>query len=115
MVTCRCGALFDVDELKKQLKIENEFYDRAEERFVNRLLDKCCVCAETHDETGYKETVFEKYIHRFCKVCFEDVKRNIKERKKTGENANVIRCKTCMKEHLLDDKLFEGKKKCNIF
>ena len=129
---CLCGNDIDLQNLIKFIKTKPSEKDKkmAENRLLNVLKKKCCLCHESDDQKLFDFKIMQGPIHFMCVDCYD--KERIKEnREQTDDNDkneknsddNIINdkksiikkrklfCKICYEDHIwIEDNETEDKK-----
>ena len=142
---CLCGNEIDLQNMIKLSKIKPGEKDKkmAEDRLLNILKKKCCLCHESSEQKIFDFKIMQGPVHFMCIDCYEkEIKKDSSEKEENEKNSEdkledkkVIKrklfCKICYEEHIwLEDNDIIDKKnllqklevkfkcckdKCNIF
>ena len=129
---CLCGNDIDLQNLIKFIKTKPSEKDKkmAENRLLNVLKKKCCLCHESDDQKLFDFKIMQGPIHFMCVDCYdkerikenrENMDDNDKNEKNSDDNIindkkSIIKkrklfCKICYEEHIwIEDNETEDKK-----
>ena len=113
---CLCGNDIDLQNLVKFSKTKPNEKDKkmAEDRLLNILKKKCCLCHESNEQKLFDFKIMQGPTHFMCVDCYEkEIKKENNDEKENEKNSddNIINdkksiikrklfCKICYEEHI---------------
>ena len=113
---CLCGNDIDLQNLLKFSKVKPSEKDKkmAEDRLLNTLKKKCCLCLEANEQKLFDFKIMQGPTHFMCVDCYDkEIKKENNDEKENEKNSddNIINdkksiikrklfCNICYEEHI---------------
>ena len=87
---CLCGKDIDLETLFKFSKIKPEDIKKAEERLIEKINERCCLCEENDPLKIFKFAIVDGPFHFMCIKCHEEELKKHDRIEKNEDDSNFI-------------------------